>query len=333
MFESIVYATLEHSDLRVSNPLDADVFYLPRRLLGPNKQGLNDPLIPFLHTQGPWVERYSGVDHLFIHMVFAMNRMFPIADSDVHIHPYSLTIPDIPWERSVESPRTSIKNTIVPYHSNADRLIGDTDRMISIFFLGCLNPMFGPGPMIQRGRAVRGAMFPALANVTDSVSIQTRRWAKGQTHRDFDFISMQKRSVFCAVPYGDSPSSKRLFDSFRTGCIPLVLADDIRFPHEENFLNFENLVVQIPMYSVDKIEWAMMRVNDRWQKVYRQAMDGVFGIFNLSVEAEETAGEQFWAWTWAEYVKQCYVAAVKRRVPERNPLLGPKRKPKRRRKR
>jgi hypothetical protein len=34
-------------------------------------------------------------------------------------------------------------------------------------------------------------------------------------------------SVFCPVPVGDSPSSKRMYDALHVGCIPVVLSDDL----------------------------------------------------------------------------------------------------------
>jgi hypothetical protein len=34
-------------------------------------------------------------------------------------------------------------------------------------------------------------------------------------------------SVFCPVPVGDSPSSKRMYDAMHVGCIPVVLSDDL----------------------------------------------------------------------------------------------------------
>lgn len=34
-------------------------------------------------------------------------------------------------------------------------------------------------------------------------------------------------SVFCPVPVGDSPSSKRMYDAMHVGCIPVILSDDL----------------------------------------------------------------------------------------------------------
>jgi hypothetical protein len=129
------------------------------------------------------------------------------------------------------------------------------------------------------------------------------------------------------VPYGDSPSSKRLFDAFRTGCVPIVLSDEIRFPFETVFVDYENLVVQMPMYEPEAIEHVMMLANDRWCKKVRENMRKVFDIFQLNVWAEIVPGEQTWAWLWAEYFKTCYVATAKRREVVANKyLVGAKKK-------
>jgi hypothetical protein len=35
------------------------------------------------------------------------------------------------------------------------------------------------------------------------------------------------KSIFCPVPVGDSPSSKRMYDALVLGCIPVILSDDL----------------------------------------------------------------------------------------------------------
>ena len=39
------------------------------------------------------------------------------------------------------------------------------------------------------------------------------------------YVSM-RQSVFCLVPRGDTPSSRRLFDAVSAGCIPVIISDD-----------------------------------------------------------------------------------------------------------
>jgi hypothetical protein len=36
-----------------------------------------------------------------------------------------------------------------------------------------------------------------------------------------------QQALYCPVPVGDSPSSKRMYDAMNMGCVPVILSDDI----------------------------------------------------------------------------------------------------------
>ena len=38
-------------------------------------------------------------------------------------------------------------------------------------------------------------------------------------------------SLFCACPEGDSPSAKRQYDAILTGCIPVIVSDDLMYAY------------------------------------------------------------------------------------------------------
>ena len=40
------------------------------------------------------------------------------------------------------------------------------------------------------------------------------------------------RSLFCLSPAGDTPSSARLFDAIVSGCIPVIISDELELPFE-----------------------------------------------------------------------------------------------------
>lgn len=40
------------------------------------------------------------------------------------------------------------------------------------------------------------------------------------------------RSVFCLSPAGDTPSSARLFDAIVSGCLPVIISDELELPFE-----------------------------------------------------------------------------------------------------
>jgi hypothetical protein len=56
-------------------------------------------------------------------------------------------------------------------------------------------------------------------------------------HMNTDVIPMHHRhrgylhAIFCPVPVGDSPSSKRMYDAMNLGCIPVILSDDLIYAY------------------------------------------------------------------------------------------------------
>ncbi|XP_022852748.1 probable arabinosyltransferase ARAD1 isoform X2 [Olea europaea var. sylvestris] len=41
-----------------------------------------------------------------------------------------------------------------------------------------------------------------------------------------------RKSLFCPNPAGDTPSSARLVDAIVSGCIPVVISDELELPFE-----------------------------------------------------------------------------------------------------
>ena len=46
------------------------------------------------------------------------------------------------------------------------------------------------------------------------------------------YVSSVTRSIFCLSPAGDTPSSARLFDAIVSGCIPVIVSDELELPFE-----------------------------------------------------------------------------------------------------
>lgn len=71
--------------------------------------------------------------------------------------------------------------------------------------------------------AVRKAIRQVMINSTRIPHVIPTRIASNQEHREQGF----RASIFCPIPIGDSPSSKRMYDVLNFGCIPVVLSDDL----------------------------------------------------------------------------------------------------------
>ena len=47
-----------------------------------------------------------------------------------------------------------------------------------------------------------------------------------------NYVCISSRSLFCLCPAGDTPSSARLFDAIVSGCIPVIVSDELELPFE-----------------------------------------------------------------------------------------------------
>ena len=44
------------------------------------------------------------------------------------------------------------------------------------------------------------------------------------------YLRRMLASTFCLAPRGDTPSSRRTYEAIAAGCIPVIIADELRLP-------------------------------------------------------------------------------------------------------
>lgn len=309
IFERLIYHQIEkNSELRTYDWRKADIFGAPYFLTVRPYDKLTEILIPFINKTVHYIDRYGGVDHFFVHPVFC-SHYFSIQYQEQKYLPYSLSLSDFHWFWSIDKVRYAWRTTIIPYTSNQE--IQSMKKNISVFFIGTLNPAFMGGT----GRKVRRAMYDYLTsnNITNSLIIKTLRFSKKGRVFDYDMAGYLRQSYFCPVPYGDSPSSKRLFDTFRARCVPIVLADEIRYPFEYTLIDYRYVVTQINMTKPSEIMYVMNAMNNRRIKQMRFEMNQIDRILDVQTDDAFKKGDQTWAWLWMEYIKAVVVSSVKRR--------------------
>ncbi|KAK3237865.1 hypothetical protein CYMTET_52094 [Cymbomonas tetramitiformis] len=65
------------------------------------------------------------------------------------------------------------------------------------------------------------------------------------------YAEEMRDSVFCLCPRGGTPWTRRVFDALLTGCIPVVISDDIEFPFED-FLPYDKFTIKLSEEQVVK---------------------------------------------------------------------------------
>lgn len=105
--------------------------------------------------------------------------------------------------------------------------------------------------------------------------------------RNDGYRSEMARSLFCICPLGWAPWSPRLVESVLLGCIPVVIADDIRLPFP-GVLRWPDISLQVAERDVAGLEAVLDHVaatnlttiqGNLWDPVKRKAL-----VFNRPME-------------------------------------------------
>ena len=80
-----------------------------------------------------------------------------------------------------------------------------------------------------------------------------------QRHRFAGYQSEIARSVFCLCPLGWAPWSPRLVESVALGCVPVIIADDIRLPFP-SAVNWAEISVTVAEKDVARLAKILERV-------------------------------------------------------------------------
>ncbi|KAG1365529.1 putative arabinosyltransferase ARAD1 [Cocos nucifera] len=118
------------------------------------------------------------------------------------------------------------KDLILPYVPNVDFcdakcfVENQSKRSTLLFFRGRLKR--------NAGGKIRSKLVEVLHD-TEGVVIE--EGSSGESGKAAAQNGMRK-SLFCLSPAGDTPSSARLFDAIVSGCIPVIVSDELELPFE-----------------------------------------------------------------------------------------------------
>jgi hypothetical protein len=77
------------------------------------------------------------------------------------------------------------------------------------------------------------------------------------------------RSLFCLNPAGDTPSSARLFDAIVSGCIPVIVSDELELPFE-GILDYRKIALFVSSNDAVQPGWLVKYLRSIDAKRIRQ---------------------------------------------------------------
>ncbi|KAJ9671352.1 hypothetical protein PVL29_025174 [Vitis rotundifolia] len=142
------------------------------------------------------------------------------------------------------------KDLILPYVPNVDlcdakcSLESELKRKTLLFFRGRLKR--------NAGGKIRAKLMAELSGA-DGVVIE--EGTAGEGGKEAAQRGMRK-SIFCLSPAGDTPSSARLFDAIVSGCIPVIVSDELELPFE-GILDYRKIALFVSSSDATQPGWLL----------------------------------------------------------------------------
>ncbi|GAQ89012.1 hypothetical protein KFL_004790055 [Klebsormidium nitens] len=261
-------ANWERAAVRVADPKDADVFFVPffsslsyngnshRSIM--EQRSVQLAFVDWLTQQPPW-KASGGSDHVIpVHHPNALNLCAHMLRSARFI------VAD--FGRQPRKVSNEAKDIVAPYKHMVPTYVEDSAgweaRKSLLFFQGQLQR--------KAGGAVRQELLGVLGRETGVVMQPGRPSSVGVA----DAATRMRDSRFCLMPAGDTPSSCRLFDAIASHCVPVVVSDQLELPFED-VLDYTRFAIFVPaeravqpgylvgtLRNVTQTEWEAM-----WQRL------------------------------------------------------------------
>lgn len=181
---------------------------------------------------------------------------------------------------------TKQKNILVPYPTT------DPDLFSGNFHKGVVNRtslLYYVGGMHGECIEVRRAMKFIMINMTRVPNIVPSGIHANMADREKGF----RASVFCPVPVGDSPSSKRMYDVMYFGCIPVILSDDLLWAFSKRVggsLDESLYSIQMPQFIVQSTTNSLLKKYENFKEKLGVLPSGTM-IYNLLLKAKAENAE------------------------------------------
>mmetsp|Transcript_34242 Transcript_34242/g.97074 ORF Transcript_34242/g.97074 Transcript_34242/m.97074 type:complete len:414 (+) Transcript_34242:3020-4261(+) len=281
--EVFFHEALLQSTVRTKDPADADLFFVPiygecylwqyemLQHVGAEKafSMTNDffmEAITIIKRDHPYWSRSGGRDHFFV---------FPGARGPTIFSNWRAEIKEAIFLCPEGDRKASFFNThkdiVIPgleidplfYHPGSRTplyALEDKPKKYLAYFRGTIFHKAG----WSYSKGLRPKLHGLFENETDIIyGTKEKGCDRPCYHREMT------QATFCLNPLGWSPWTLRFYQAIMTRCIPVVIADDIEFPFE-NQIDYTKLAIKIPEKDVDDIV-SFMRSMPEHQKAAMRA--------------------------------------------------------------
>ncbi|KAK4433183.1 putative arabinosyltransferase A [Sesamum alatum] len=237
--------------VRVYKQEEADLFYIPFfttisffLLEKQQCKALYREALKWVTDQPAW-KRSGGRDHILpVHHPWSFKSVRKFMKNAIWL------LPDMDSTGNWYKPGQVYleKDLILPYVPNLElcdsKCLLDSKRTTLLFFRGRLKR--------NAGGKIRSKLVAELNGAKDVI---IEEGTAGEGGKAAAQIGM-RTSIFCLSPAGDTPSSARLFDAIVSGCIPVIVSDELELPFE-GILDYRKIAVFVSSSDALQPGWLL----------------------------------------------------------------------------
>lgn len=239
--------------VRVQRQEEADLFYIPffttiSFFLMEKQQckALYREALKWVTEQPAW-KRSGGRDHILpVHHPWSFKSVRRFMKNAIWL------LPDMDSTGNWYKPGQVFleKDLILPYVPNVElcdaRCLSESRsrRSTLLFFRGRLKR--------NAGGKIRAKLVQELSGAKGVV---IEEGMSGEAGKEAAQRGM-RRSIFCLSPAGDTPSSARLFDAIVSGCIPVIISDELELPFE-GLLDYRKIALFVSSSDAVQPGWLL----------------------------------------------------------------------------
>uniref|UniRef100_A0ACD5WQP1 Uncharacterized protein n=1 Tax=Avena sativa TaxID=4498 RepID=A0ACD5WQP1_AVESA len=290
-------ALLSYPSARADRPEDADLFFVPvyvscnfSTLNGfpslSHARGLLADAVDIVRRDMPYCNRSAGADHVFVAShdfgaCFHPMEDVAIADGIPEFLKRSILLQTF----GVHGPHVcqEAEHVVIPPHvppEVAHELPEPEKAQRDIF-------AFFRGKMEVHPKNISGHFYgkKVRTELLQRYGRNSKFYLKRKRYNDYR--SEMARSIFCLCPLGWAPWSPRLVESVLLGCIPVIIADNIRLPFP-SVLRWPDISLQVAEKDIASLETVLDHVmatnltviqKNLWDPVKRKVL-----VFNRPLE-------------------------------------------------
>ena len=109
----------------------------------------------------------------------------------------------------------------------------------------------------------RKLIFKEIEKIPNHYTIKISR--KNWTDMELNIAKIpyfMTKSKYCVVPRGDSPSSKRLYESMLLGCVPVIISKGLEIAFETTQVDWKKCTIQIPENKINTLPEVISKITD-----------------------------------------------------------------------